>query len=62
MLPQVPVVASRPCKENEMGLPFEIRGTQLRVEDGYLQGSGKLVILPKWPDDRDENEKVRWIS
>jgi hypothetical protein len=45
-----------------MGLPFEIRGTQLRVEDGYLQGSGKLVILPKWPDDRDENEKVRWIS
>ena len=44
-----PIVVSRPCDANKVGLPFEIRGKGLRIVNGVLEGSGKLVILQKWP-------------
>ena len=53
-----------PCSENRTGEPFEARGSGFTVENGLLGGTGKIVILTRWPDDaaddgnKNKKEKV----
>lgn len=39
---------STKCGSGESGASFKIRGNQLKVVDGVLQGTGKLIFPQKW--------------
>jgi hypothetical protein len=55
---QFPIVSSRECGPNQTSVPFEIRGNGIRIENGFIEGSGKLIILQNWPEEVAEEDKV----
>jgi len=41
------VIKSVPCEPGEISTPYQIRGSGLKVIDGYLEGTGKILFISK---------------
>jgi hypothetical protein len=58
LLDQEPILSSQGCGSGKTSIPFEIRGNGIRIENGSVEGTGKLILLSKWPKKVAREDKV----